>query len=375
MHLRSVLTAALAFNLLRSSAAWLFNCKRAGFGAYTIQKNCRMENVFIDNATTLYRVFFPPVELEIYYGSIPDFNRAVASRMSSKTKRLTILYSKVEQIFLRDSLEYVELMHNAISEVEFDSAQHMKVWMLRLNYNLLRDASFVSDIKTLVILGLRNNLITTVSWNTFAKLKLLKTLDLGGNPIKQVDCSGDLKLPSLKRLILSENSITHFDLRSIVMNDLKEFNISSNQLLTLNTFQFERAFPSMEEVDLNNNPWNCGRQDTIQNLLMIKRIKRHKPTTTKRIVCHEDHLELMALSAPDGIDKLANSFNLTKSSHHNLLNMHNINTRLTNAHERISFLEQILIETSSATNDLLRKVNLLFKLNNLRTSRNINMRS
>ncbi|XP_062704859.1 uncharacterized protein LOC109431647 isoform X2 [Aedes albopictus] len=206
----SILTIILALILqLHITATWLFDCKRIGFGYYTIQKNCILENVFISNETTLYRVFFPPVDLEINYGSIRNFDRHVASRMSNKTKRITVTHSEVEKFFLRDILEYAEIIHNKISAVEFDSAGELVVWMLRLNYNQLRDASFVSEIRTLVILGLSNNLISSVDWNTFAKLDRLKSLDLGGNLIVEIDCRGQSYLPSLRRLILAENRFQH----------------------------------------------------------------------------------------------------------------------------------------------------------------------
>lgn len=327
----------------------------------------------ISNETTLYRVFFPPVDLEINYGSIRDFNRDVASRMSNKTKRLTISYSGVEHFFLRDTLEYAELMHNNISKVEFDSAEKLIVWMLRLNYNQLQDASFVSEIRSLVILGLSNNLISSVKWNIFSNLNRLKTLDLGGNLIKEIDCYGNLKLPSLRRLVLAENNIVHFDLSGVVMRDLKEFNISMNRIPTLNTFQLDKSFPTIEEVDLNNNPWNCGRQMQINSLLMFKRIKRH--TSTTRTVCHEDFLEQMALSAPDGTDKLTNRLNSTEMLRLKQLKEHNIDTRLATAQKRVNFLEEIVNEIKEATLELLRKTKHLYEMNNLRMSRSINMHS
>ncbi|XP_019563416.3 uncharacterized protein LOC109431647 isoform X1 [Aedes albopictus] len=370
----SILTIILALILqLHITATWLFDCKRIGFGYYTIQKNCILENVFISNETTLYRVFFPPVDLEINYGSIRNFDRHVASRMSNKTKRITVTHSEVEKFFLRDILEYAEIIHNKISAVEFDSAGELVVWMLRLNYNQLRDASFVSEIRTLVILGLSNNLISSVDWNTFAKLDRLKSLDLGGNLIVEIDCRGQSYLPSLRRLILAENSIVHFDLRGVVMKDLKDFNISMNRIPTLNTFQLERSFPTIEEVDLNNNPWNCGRQMQINSLLMFKRIKRH--TTKAQVVCHDDFLEQMALGAPDGIDKLTSRLNLTEVLRLKQLGMHHIDSRLMFSQVRVDFLSEILNEMKEASNELLRKTNHLFQLNNLRTSRNINMHS
>ncbi|XP_062550638.1 leucine-rich repeats and immunoglobulin-like domains protein sma-10 [Armigeres subalbatus] len=371
----SILTTILTFIIFfHTASTWLFNCKRIDFGVYTVQKNCILENVFINNETTLFRVFFPPVDLEINYGSIRNFDRAVASRMSNKTKRLTVTHSEVERFFLRDTLEYAEIIHNRIRTVEFDSAAQLKVWMLRLNYNQLLDATFVSEIQTLVILGLNNNLITSVSWNMFSKLKRLKTLDLGNNLIKEIDFRGYLQLPSLRRLVLAGNNIVHFDLgNNVVMRDLKDFNISMNQISTLNTFSLERSFPTIEEVDLNYNPWNCGRQMQVNSLLMFKRVKRH--LAPMKVVCHENYLEQMALSAPDGIDKLVNRFNLTQNLRLERLQMQSIDERLISAQIRIGFLNLISKEISAASNELVRKTTQLYELNSLRMSRNINMHS
>ncbi|XP_058830860.1 uncharacterized protein LOC131689642 [Topomyia yanbarensis] len=357
------------------TVAWLYPCKRLGWGSFTLHKHCVLENVVIGSETPLYRVYFPPVDLEIDSGFIPNFSKAIAERMSAKTKRLSVQFCGVERAFLRDTLEHVELRYNMISEVTFDSAQALKVWSLHLDYNHLRDVSFVSDMESLVILTASKNIISSVSWDTFSRLKHLLTLDLASNLITTIDSKSDLKLPGLKRLILADNRIENLDFRRLSLSDVKEFNISFNHLLSLNLFDFERTFPALESVDVSNNPWNCERHRRLDDRMILKGAIKRRSTSSEQIGCHEDQLESVALTTPDEVHKMQYHFNTMRDFYLQELSQYDTNRRIAIANERFSYLEYDLEAMNSSLHKLNQKTAHLFEVYHLRKSRNVNITS
>ncbi|XP_058465778.1 uncharacterized protein LOC131439133 [Malaya genurostris] len=360
---------------LTRTAAWLYPCKRLGWGSYTLHKQCVLENVVIKNETLLYRIYFPPVDLEIESGFIPDFSREVAERMSPKTKRLSVQFCGTERAFIRESLEYVQLSYNMISEVSFDSAQRLNVWSLHMNNNNLRDISFVSDIESLVILTARKNLISSVDWNTFKNLHRLLTLDLTSNLIKKIDSSTDLQLPVLKRLILGSNRIEQFDLNGLTLSEVKEFNISYNQLMSINLFDFDRTFRALESIDVSNNPWNCERRRRFDDRMILTGVIKRRSMSSEQVACHEDQLEAIALTTPEAIHKEQYNFNHMKDFYSDQVKQHDISRRLAIAKERFSYLSYDLETMDTSLRKLNQKTAHLFQLYNLRTSRNINISS
>ncbi|XP_055624938.1 uncharacterized protein LOC129767775 [Toxorhynchites rutilus septentrionalis] len=363
-------------SLCSFSTAWLYPCKRYGFGSYTIMKQCTLEKVFINQETALYRVFFPPVDLAIYSGYIPSFNEAVAERLSNKTKRLSIMFCGVEDVFLKDTLKSVDLRFNLLSKVQFRSAKALQIWTLHLDYNLLRDASFVQNMEALVILTLSNNIISTLSWNTFRRLRKLVTLNIGGNLIKSIDSEADFKLPALKRLELAENRMEYFELSRLNFQAVRELNVSSNQLLSVNMFHFGRTFPALESVDINHNPWNCGRKHRLEDRMDLKGIRNEKSQIPPRISCHENKLETVALTTPEEVDEITHNFRQLEYVYADQLSGNEAKQRLAMAEERISYLMYDLNATDVAVQKLKQKASHLFQLYNLRTtSRNFNMPS
>ncbi|XP_039438903.1 prolargin-like [Culex pipiens pallens] len=365
----SCLVLFFVTNLLGCVHPWLYPCKQISWGIYTVHKRCILDDVVIRTDTELYKIFFPPVELIINSGFIRDFSKAVADRLSKKTTHLTVQFCGVERVFLRDTLEKVILNYNAIDEVRFDSAKDLKVWALHMMSNYLRDVSFVQNMTSLVILNLRSNFIATVSWETFKNLKSLATLELGRNRLKTID-GGDVQLPSLKRLLLDRNRLFSFDLSNANLKQVNELNISSNELLSLNLFNFEKTFPALDTLDISNNPWNCGRRQRLEDWMFLKRVTNQQSNTSE-VPCVEDHLQTIALTVPDGTDRLRDDFQRLQYFYYDQLSEQDANQRLSMAKARSGRLQYDLGLLNNSVHTTGQKINHLFRIYNLRASHNM----
>ncbi|XP_055530226.1 uncharacterized protein LOC129721548 [Wyeomyia smithii] len=360
----------LLITQLDVSSAWIYPCKRVGWGVYTLHKHCTLEHVVIKHETPRYRIFFPPVDLEIISGFIPNFDKSVAERINAKTKRLTINFCGVEKVFLRNTLEHIVLNYNTISEIQFDSAQELMVWSLHLSYNHMRDIRFVKDIKTLVIIIASKNLISSVSWDSFEKLHRLQTLDLTSNLIHQISGSGNL--PALKRLVLAENLINDFDLNGVIMENLRDLNISHNQLTSLNLFDFEHAFPLLATLDVRPNQWNCERLKLLESQIRLKGVSKPGPYSTETRGCHEDHLESLSLGTPEAVNKLQENFYKMEDFYYEQLNKYDTNRRIAMSQAISFFVDENLDKINDTLVKLKDKVTRLFQQYNFRSTHIMN---
>ncbi|KAL1397489.1 hypothetical protein pipiens_002515 [Culex pipiens pipiens] len=323
----SCLVLVIVANLLVGGVhPWLYPCKQISWGIYTVHKRCVLDDVVIRTDTELYKIFFPPVELVINSGFIRDFSKAVADRLSKKTTHLTVQFCGVERVFLRDTLEKVILNYNSIAEVRFDSAKDLKVWALHMMSNYLRDVSFVQNMTSL--------------------------------------------LPSLKRLLLDRNQLFSFDLSNTNLKQVNELNISSNELLSLNLFNFEKTFPALETLDISNNPWNCGRRQRLEDWMFLKRVTNQKSNTSE-VPCVEDHLQTIALTVPDGTDRFRDDFQRLQYFYYDQLSEQDANQRLSMAKARSSRLQYDLGLLNNSVHTTGQKINHLFRIYNLRASHNM----
>ncbi|MBE7383927.1 MAG: leucine-rich repeat domain-containing protein [Leptolyngbya sp. SIO1E4] len=188
---------------------------------------------------TVNGLFLQPVTSEILF----DF----PFRQFSQIRHLSLNWVNLPNIsFLSDlkELTSLDLRNNSISDISFLS-DLKELTSLDLRNNSISDISFLSDLKGLTSLDLSFNSIRDFSF--LSDLKGLTSLDLRNNSISDISFLSDLK--ELISLDLRSNSIRDFsflsDLKGLTSLDLRSNSISD--------FSFLSDLKELISLDLRSN--------------------------------------------------------------------------------------------------------------------------
>lgn len=189
-----------------------------------------------------------------------------------------------------------QLFGNAINLKDLDFAQNQinfvhplafsqlyAVEYLNLSYNLISEISLEhANLTTLLSLDLSNNELNSFEEHFFDNVSALKSLNLSCNPIENLRVDIFTYLPNLENLSLrrinissivlgtfsyqtklvsldlSENFLQCLDSGhfSPILRDLRSLRLNDNELTDLNGYR-NAFFPSLIELDIRNNRFNC----------------------------------------------------------------------------------------------------------------------
>lgn len=178
-------------------------------------------------------------------------------------------------------------------------------------------------------------------------------------------------MPGLKRLLVDQNSLYSFDLNNVNLKSVVELNVSSNALLSLNLYKFGKTFPSLETLDINNNPWNCGRRQRIEDWMYLKSVTNPKTNASLSVPCIANHLQTIALTVPDSTDRSRDDFQRLQYFYYDQLSEHDANQRLATAKARSARLQYDLGLLNNSWHTTGQRINHLFRIYNLRSSQNM----
>ncbi|XP_053330208.1 leucine-rich repeat-containing protein 26 [Spea bombifrons] len=150
------------------------------------------------------------------------------------------------------------------------------------NLSGLRSLAF-SRCPNLVHLDLSNNMIEDISRHAFQHLHHLAHLDLSGNHLTSISPEVFTPLSGLTTLNLGNNMISTLSgstLEALVR--LQSLYLHNNILVGLNWRLLKNA-PSLRELRLDGNPWDCNCQ--IQNLLSWMVENASKMKENERTLC------------------------------------------------------------------------------------------
>ena len=182
------------------------------------------------------------------------------------------------------NIQYVDLSQNELRfhQVEplhklFTQLQSLRALDLSNNYLESLQPSLFNGLKSLQFLSLSGNTIVYIERNTFQTLTNLKTLKLNNNLLRAVnaewfnnvslslrdlDLSGNrlgairetdlVHVKHIERLNLSKNNISEIDENCLVDSEIRELDISHNQL-TLMPFSFINTLKQLTILNINNN--------------------------------------------------------------------------------------------------------------------------
>ncbi|CAD1472481.1 unnamed protein product, partial [Heterotrigona itama] len=173
------------------------------------------------------------------------------------------LLSEIPVIY---SLQVLDISHNEIRSVAFDTLQHMPLLRyLNLSNNKLTTLPEVHHLNKLETLSLSNNLISNVT--DIFMTNSLKMLNLRGNDIDNIDVAEWWQLNRLEYLDLSRNRLNSLpSMWHKSMPMLKRLNLEFNNFVSLENIQIYN-FIDLREVYLKNN--NITYVDVNQNILRL----------------------------------------------------------------------------------------------------------
>jgi len=196
---------------------------------------------------------------------LPDNHLANFSRLQKLKIKKTLLrdYSFLKEL---KSLTSLNLSNNKLSDVSF-LKELKSITSLNLRGNYLSDVSFLKELKSLTSLNLSSNNISDVSF--LKELKSLTSLYLSGNNISDVSFLTELK--SITSLYLSSNYLSDVsflkELKSITSLDLSSNKLSDVSFLTelksltsldlsvnnISDVSFLKELKSITSLDLSSN--------------------------------------------------------------------------------------------------------------------------
>uniref|UniRef100_A0A9I3GJA8 Leucine rich immune protein (Short) n=1 Tax=Anopheles farauti TaxID=69004 RepID=A0A9I3GJA8_9DIPT len=211
----------------------------------------------VENVTPPYGAF-PTAETVVWISNstIPVFDRALFAPLA-RVENLKIHHLQIEQLALDgcDALDVLFASYNAIERVT--AVEGLPLRQLHLYQNRLTDVSALRVLTSLEQLYLHENLLESISLETFVAMGALKILTLQRNRLRTIGgASRSVVMPRLEQLFLQFNQLAHLDTGLWRMERLRVLDVSHNRLAYL--FTFLEELPALRTVSLHHNPWHCG---------------------------------------------------------------------------------------------------------------------
>lgn len=247
-------------------------------------ENCdfpKFHKHFIQIYKNMVKFNFSNVALEVLQ---PEF-----FNYTTTAKTIIVSQNKIEelppQLFGNAmNLRVLDFAQNKIQSVDpLAFSQLYAVEYLNLSYNQISEISLKhANLTTLLSLDLSNNKLNSFEEHIFENVSALKSLNLSCNPIENLRVDIFTYLPNLENLSLrrikissialgtfsyqdklvsldlSENALQYLDSGHFlpILRDLRSLRLNDNELTDLNEFR-NALFPSLIELDIKNNRFNC----------------------------------------------------------------------------------------------------------------------
>ncbi|XP_065083315.1 reticulon-4 receptor-like [Ochlerotatus camptorhynchus] len=269
---------------------------------------CELQNCTITSDTNRNQIFFPATNLMINHGYVPHFDASVAQMLRQETIMLAIMNSGVQDFVIREMIEILILEDNQIERMDVIEGQELfRLKILKVSRNRLTDISFVRKLSKLKYLHAHDNQLEAIPMKTFENGRDLVEVWLHNNRIKKLETTAMLTLKNLWNLELQNNQLQELDAKWWRFDNLQSINLDGNLLQSLNGAEFKRAFPTVLNISVANNPWNCDRLRDLKyhfvggnvNLLGV---------CFEQKCCHNDRLDGLALGLAESLEHLETAY-------------------------------------------------------------------
>jgi len=176
-----------------------------------------------------------------------------------------------------NNLQYINVSGNQLESLEgFSSLVHLR--KLDASNNQIRNIEGILDLDGLLELNLNGNELVDIDFES-AELLRLNKLNLGGNKLQSVrhlDC-----LPCLELLNVADNLLHNVeDDADVTLMGLRRLNAARNELQTFDMSQF----PALEELDLDGN--KVRQMSGLKMALNLQKLSLREQKVQSDIVNH-----------------------------------------------------------------------------------------
>ncbi len=152
------------------------------------------------------------------------------------------------RISISDLLEY-----DLAPSIEENMLGEKTLYLKNKYISSLKGLQDIPDIKTVQLLNLHNNKITSIAAGSFKGLENLKELNLNNNQITSIAAGSFKDLGNLQRLYLGDNQITSIAADSFKdLGNLQRLYLENNQITNIPADSF-KDLENLQLLDLSNN--------------------------------------------------------------------------------------------------------------------------
>uniref|UniRef100_A0A182MFS3 Leucine rich immune protein (Coil-less) n=1 Tax=Anopheles culicifacies TaxID=139723 RepID=A0A182MFS3_9DIPT len=211
----------------------------------------RLPNVNISSAVRTVQLRYERAYYARYH--LESYDLTLHATVLRNPSVVMIHETRLHHLVLPTNLQVGDFTDNILSVVETYPNKTYDVLYLDLSDNSLDDVANLTVLVRLQTLNLDNNRIKTLEPNTFTRMENLTHLYLGQNRIYSFEFN---TLPkALTVLWLPRNQQKELKLVGYVLPALKELDLASNVLSTVDIAALFTAFPALEVVLVSHNPF------------------------------------------------------------------------------------------------------------------------
>ncbi|KAF5294658.1 hypothetical protein FQA39_LY02790 [Lamprigera yunnana] len=159
------------------------------------------------------------------------------------------------------SVTYLNLSRNIFKTLHPGFLRHSRnIRYLDLSKNLISSLTqnAFDNASNLVLLHLQNNVVDFIPIGIFKNLKILVSLNLSSNLLSDFEYGTFVGLSSLALLDISNNSLTYiYESIFYPLHSLQKLHLNNNFLTTIDPHNLLNHLPSLGEIALYDNQWNC----------------------------------------------------------------------------------------------------------------------
>ncbi|XP_052890725.1 uncharacterized protein LOC128298950 [Anopheles moucheti] len=201
------------------------------------------------------------------YNQLKHYDSTLHGTVLRNPLNVQIHETRLERLFMPTNLQMGIFTDNIITVVVTDPTQTYDVRYLDLADNRLSNVANLSALTRLETLNLEANRLRTLEPDMFKRMDNLTHLYLGDNHFSSIDFK---TLPKgLQVLWVTRNSLNKLNLAGFILAEMKELDLESNMLTTLDLAALFTAFPALETLPIAYNM--IGKSEGKRILTELKR--------------------------------------------------------------------------------------------------------